>query len=40
MVMFQIGRIAAYANKRTMSMNENSSLQQAKRAMILASIVE
>ncbi len=40
MVVFPIGRLVASANKRTMSMMGNSSLQHAERAMISASIVD
>ncbi len=40
MVVFPIGRLVASANEQTMSMIENSSLQHAERAMILASIVD
>jgi hypothetical protein len=40
MVLFPIGRLVASANKRTMSMMGNSSLQHAEKAMILASIMD
>ncbi len=40
MVLFPIGRLVATANEQTMSMIENSSLQHAERAMILASIMD
>jgi hypothetical protein len=35
-IIFPIGRFVALANKQTMSMKGNSSLQQAERAMISA----
>ncbi len=40
MVAFPIGRFVASANEQTMSMIGNSSLQQAERAMVLASIMD
>ena len=39
MVVFQIKRLMAFANKRTMIMMVSSSLQQPERAMFLASII-
>jgi hypothetical protein len=40
MVVFTIGRLTDFVKELTMSMNRKSSLQQAERAMISASIVD